>query len=188
MRDDGGSVFLICRCLREKQTILFHLYSAIPHPTWTGVWRGGRWDQSPALPERSRTDIMESDSLLASLSADGEIQAVTWLLASQQKACSSWTTPTLVRTKLPNWLTYPTTLNKNNWWTPSSHYSASQVDPFVSLWNDHPNTASNSECQTHWLQVLLSLLNIKTAIFFTVLNSALCHYPQRFDSKEVAWQ
>ena len=32
---------------------------------------------SSALPERSRTDIMESDSLLASLSADGEIQAVT---------------------------------------------------------------------------------------------------------------
>lgn len=45
-----------------------------------------------------------------------------------------------------------------------------------------------TQCQTHWLQVLLSLLHIKTAIFFTVLNSALCHYPQRFDSKEVAWQ
>lgn len=66
--------------------------SVFPHPTGTvaqeGTGKGVRSvDQSlalsSALPERSRTDIMESDSLLASLSADREIQAVTWWLACQ---------------------------------------------------------------------------------------------------------
>lgn len=66
--------------------------SVFPHPTGTvareGTEKGVRSvDQSlalsSALPERSRTDIMESDSLLASLSADREIQAVTWWLACQ---------------------------------------------------------------------------------------------------------
>lgn len=54
--------------------------SVFPHPTGTGTWRveGVRSvSQSPSLssvlPERSRADIMESDSLLASLSADGKI-------------------------------------------------------------------------------------------------------------------
>lgn len=70
--------------------------SVFPHTTGTGTWsvEGLRSvNQSPALssvlPERSRADIMESDSLLASLSADGEIQAVTWWLACQQEACRS---------------------------------------------------------------------------------------------------
>lgn len=90
--------------------------SVFPHPTGTvareGTGKGVRSvDQSlalsSALPERSRTDIMESDSLLASLSADREIQAVTWWLACQWEACRSWPTSTFVCTKLPNWLTYP---------------------------------------------------------------------------------
>ena len=80
----GGStvgLLLIFRCFREKQTIP----SVFPYPTETGAWSWGvrSVHQSPALssalPERSRTDIMVSDSLLASLSADGEIQAVTWV-------------------------------------------------------------------------------------------------------------
>lgn len=69
----GGStvgLLLIFRCLREKQTIP----SVFPYPTETGAWSWGvrSVHQSPALssalPERSRTDIMVSDSLLASLS------------------------------------------------------------------------------------------------------------------------
>lgn len=85
----------------------YFISSVFPHPTGTGMWRveGVRSVNqssalSSALPERSRADIMESDSLLASLSADGEMWAVTWWLACQQESYRS-------STKLPNWLTYP---------------------------------------------------------------------------------
>lgn len=54
MRDDGGRVFLICRCLREKQTILFHLYSAIPLELVFGE-EGGEISHQRCLRGRGQT-------------------------------------------------------------------------------------------------------------------------------------
>lgn len=80
--------FFSCVCASGRSKPFYFI--CIPHHTGTGTWRVEgviSADQSPALssvlPERSRADIMESDSLLASLSADGKIQAVIWWLVCQ---------------------------------------------------------------------------------------------------------
>lgn len=123
--------------------------SVFPHPTGTGTWRveGARSVSqssalSSALPERSRADIMESDSLLASLSADGEMWAVTWWLACQQESRRSCT-------KLSHWLAYPPTLNKTGGLLAAAAQPVRQIH--LSVCNDHPNTDSTLECQTHWV-------------------------------------
>lgn len=55
---------------------------------------------------------MESDNLLASLSADGEIQAVTWRLACQQEACRTWTIVYLGLHQTPKLAHLPPSVNK----------------------------------------------------------------------------
>lgn len=75
---------------------------------------------------------MESDNLLASLSADEEIQAVTWWLACQQDTCRSWrrswsTSDSQTGSLAPN-------TKQNNWAEGvGSQYAISQAHPFVYL-------------------------------------------------------
>lgn len=64
---------------------------------------------------------MESDSLLASLSVDGEIQAVIWWPVGAYLGLH----------QAPKLAHLPPNTTQNTQWAASSHCSTSEADPFV---------------------------------------------------------
>lgn len=99
-------------------------------------------DYSPALlsplPERSRTDIMESDSLLAILSVNGKIQSFGNWMSNRRPARGSLYLALSVPSPYTGLLPPPNT-KQNNGWDVQSHCSTPQVDLFVC---DHPDIGS----------------------------------------------
>lgn len=162
-----------------------HHSICIPPSHWNWCLEGQEGvrlvDQSSVLPERSRTDIMESDNLLASLSADGEIQVVTWWLACQQNAHRSWPRATLVYIKLPNWLTYSqdqtTKQLGGGYWQPACNLTGRPIclpvkcSPQYSFYI----RVSDSLVSKYFYPFLVS----KQQFSFTALNLALLSLPSK---------
>lgn len=144
---------------------------------------------SSALPERSRTDIMESDSLLASLSAGRKKRSVTWLLACQQEAHKSQPTVTQVCIKLPNWLTdHLPTLNKTTGGLLAATAQPRRQTHSSTCEMITPTQPESQSVRLTKLQYFYPFLVSKQLFSFTMLNLAPCHYPQISHKKEAAQQ